>query len=359
MVVMTDRTDPPTIARFKPYYVELEKGKRYFWCACGRSKNQPYCDGSHKGTSFTPVQYTGQADGEEVLFCGCKHTADQPLCDGSHNNLLDHYDSDDPDSPENRAIPTVPLDGEGRAMLDGGCFVAHVDQMALERRQNLRWCPLISAQSGALYQSQFYFEVEEGESPVIEFPDRHVLLFVPRDRGTVTISGREFPLDACLGAYVRPGEAFSLTPSQGDTLRVYASVCPLANSPRWPERMPARFDEAHADRTIGIDEDNRTTMADRFFQILIGKRHGCDQATQFIGEIPLSKAAVHRHLYEESLIIVSGEGCMWTQSGKAPVGAGDVIFLPRKQPHSLQCTNSDGMIVAGVIYPGDNPGINY
>ena len=351
--------DQPKIARHKPYYVELEKGKRYFWCACGRSKNQPYCDGAHKGTRFSPVQYTAQTDGEEVLFCGCKHTADQPFCDGSHNNLRDHYDSDDPDSLENRAIPTVPTNEEGRAMLDGGCFVAHVDRLAMARRDNLRWSSLISAQSGALYQSQFYFEVEGSESPVTEFPDRHVLLFVPQGRGTVTISGRDFPLEACHGAYVRPGEAFTLSPAEGGIMRVYASVCPLADGPRWPSSMPTGFDAAYPDRTIGIDEENRTAMADRFFQVLIGKPHGCDQATQFIGEIPLSKAAVHRHLYEESLIIVSGEGCMWTQGGKAPVGSGDVIFLPRKQPHSLQCTSPDGMMVAGVIYPGDNPGINY
>lgn len=356
---MTDPTGQPKIPRYKPYYAELEKGKRYFWCACGQSKNQPYCDGSHKGTGFTPLAYTCETDGEEVLFCGCKHTADQPFCDGSHNNLRGHYDTDDPDSPENRAIPVVPVGDDGRAMLDGGCFVAHVDRMTMQRRDNIRWAALISTQSGALYQSQFYFEVEKGESPTIEFPDSHVLLFVPQDGGTTTIAGQRFPLEPCVGAYVRPGEAFNLTPRLDGTLRVYASVCPLAESPRWPDRMEANFDSRHPDRTIGIDEDNRTAMADRFFQVLVGKRHGCDQATQFIGEIPLSKASVHRHLYEESLIIVSGKGCMWTQSGKTPVGPGDVIFLPRKQPHSLQCIDAGGIVVAGVIYPGDNPGINY
>jgi len=66
-----------------PYAVEVEAGKRYFWCACGRSQKQPFCDGSHKGTTFTPVKYTA-TDAKKVLFCGCKTTKSQPLCDGSH-----------------------------------------------------------------------------------------------------------------------------------------------------------------------------------------------------------------------------------------------------------------------------------
>ncbi|MGH8430169.1 MAG: cupin domain-containing protein, partial [Solimonas sp.] len=80
---------------------------------------------------------------------------------------------------------------------------------------------------------------------------------------------------------------------------------------------------------------------------------------QFIGHIPQSKAAPHRHLYEEAVLILTGEGCMWTEDRKAKVGAGDVVFLPRKQLHSLQATAPGGMDVVGVIFPGDNPSINY
>ncbi len=79
-------TDDPVIAKKAPYPVEVEEGKNYFWCACGRSKNQPFCDGSHKGTGFTPVKYTAEAS-RKVFFCGCKHTANPPLCDGSHKDL--------------------------------------------------------------------------------------------------------------------------------------------------------------------------------------------------------------------------------------------------------------------------------
>ncbi|WP_420411455.1 CDGSH iron-sulfur domain-containing protein [Roseibium sp.] len=76
----------PEIAQKAPYPVEVESEKNYFWCACGRSKNQPFCDGSHKGTGLAPVKYTADKTGK-VFFCGCKSSAKSPLCDGSHNRL--------------------------------------------------------------------------------------------------------------------------------------------------------------------------------------------------------------------------------------------------------------------------------
>jgi len=67
-----------------PYGVDVEGGQAYFWCACGRSTSQPFCDGSHRDTGFTPVRYEAIESGK-VFFCGCKGTGSPPLCDGSHN----------------------------------------------------------------------------------------------------------------------------------------------------------------------------------------------------------------------------------------------------------------------------------
>lgn len=66
-----------------PFPVAVEAGKTYFWCACGRSAAQPFCDGSHKGTDIVPVKWQADAS-RTVYFCGCKATGKAPLCDGSH-----------------------------------------------------------------------------------------------------------------------------------------------------------------------------------------------------------------------------------------------------------------------------------
>ena len=74
------------IAQKSPYPVAVEAGKSYYWCACGQSKNQPFCDGSHKGSSFTPVKWDA-TESKTVYFCGCKHSGKGALCDGTHNKL--------------------------------------------------------------------------------------------------------------------------------------------------------------------------------------------------------------------------------------------------------------------------------
>jgi CDGSH iron-sulfur domain-containing protein 3 len=76
----------PTIAQKAPYPVQVERGKSYFWCACGKSAKQPFCDGSHKGGEFSPVKFEA-TESKTLYFCGCKHTHKAPLCDGSHQKL--------------------------------------------------------------------------------------------------------------------------------------------------------------------------------------------------------------------------------------------------------------------------------
>ena len=76
----------PNIAQKAPYPIDVTAGEKYFWCACGKSANQPICDGSHKDTDFTPLPYTAERD-RTLFFCGCKHSGGAPLCDGTHNSL--------------------------------------------------------------------------------------------------------------------------------------------------------------------------------------------------------------------------------------------------------------------------------
>ncbi|MCH7930476.1 MAG: CDGSH iron-sulfur domain-containing protein [Proteobacteria bacterium] len=74
------------VAQKGPFAVDVEAGKAYFWCACGRSANQPFCDSSHKGTGFKPVRFVAD-ETATVYLCGCKRTGNRPRCDGTHSRL--------------------------------------------------------------------------------------------------------------------------------------------------------------------------------------------------------------------------------------------------------------------------------
>jgi CDGSH-type Zn-finger protein len=74
----------PVRAGDTPIAIEVEKGKSYYWCSCGKSQQQPFCDGSHKDSSFTPVKYDA-SESKTVYFCACKASKKAPLCDGSHS----------------------------------------------------------------------------------------------------------------------------------------------------------------------------------------------------------------------------------------------------------------------------------
>jgi CDGSH-type Zn-finger protein len=80
--------DKPIVAQNSPIAVELEAGKKYYFCTCGMSSNQPFCDGSHKGTAFSPKPFTAEKDGKAHL-CQCKQTGNAPFCDGSHSKIPD------------------------------------------------------------------------------------------------------------------------------------------------------------------------------------------------------------------------------------------------------------------------------
>ncbi|MDA5095577.1 glutamate synthase-related protein [Aliiroseovarius sp. KMU-50] len=99
---------PPIIAAKHPTKAELEEGKQYFWCRCGRSKTQPFCDGSHAGTGLKPLKFTAEKSGPAVL-CQCKSSANAPFCDGSHTRLGNLEVGDPSPTPKSdvpQAVPT-------------------------------------------------------------------------------------------------------------------------------------------------------------------------------------------------------------------------------------------------------------
>jgi CDGSH-type Zn-finger protein/mannose-6-phosphate isomerase-like protein (cupin superfamily) len=355
---MSSTKTPPRIANRKGYYYEVKAGKRYLWCSCGRSQSQPFCDGSHAGSEFLPVAFRAERD-EDVIFCGCKQTGTAPFCDGAHSNLPGGYLTDDPESAENRAVSEV-LPGAGPIVrLDGQCYVFSTARAPLRTRGAMRYCQVVTPALGALFQSQFYAEVASGSSPVIAADGRHTVLFVIQGNGYVEIGGRRFAVEPLTGIYVRPAEAYRVHNNCAAPLKFLVSNGPGSEDLVLIEGMPAVFEAQFPHRVASIDPSQRHKMAERYYQMLVNREHGSTVVTQFIGNIPLSKAEPHRHLYEEALIFLNGAGVVWTERTKTRVAAGDVLFLPRKQLHSVQCTTPGGFDIVGVIYPGDNPSINY
>ena len=355
---MTGPTTPPIIANRKGFYYEVKAGKRYFWCSCGRSKTQPFCDSSHVGSEFLPIAFKAERD-EEVIFCGCKHTGTRPFCDGAHSNLPGGYRTDDPDSAENRNVRMVAASAAPIVQLDGQCYVFSTSRAPLIPRGALRYCAVVSPRLGALFQSQFYAEVSSGTSPVISADGRHTVLFVTEGDGEIEISGHRIAVGARTGVYIRPSEAYRVHNAAAANLKFVISNGPGSEDLVWLEDMPTAFEAQYPHRAATIDPSQRHKMAERYYQMLVNREHGSTVVTQFIGNIPLSKAEPHRHLYEEALIFLNGAGVVWTEGTKTTVAAGDILFLPRKQLHSVQCTTPGGFDIVGVIYPGDNPSINY
>ncbi len=348
------------IARTKPCLVRLGKtGRRYAWCACGRSANQPFCDGTHKGTGIEPVLFRARADGEEVLLCGCKRTRTPPYCDGSHNALSASYTPASED--ERRATANIPVtprdDASGKAPLDGGAFVRTPDPAAAEETGGWRVLPLVTPADGARLLALHRLEVGTETPAPLGFGEGEAVLFVAAGRGTVTIAGRSFAVAPESGLHVRPGETLMAAADDG-ALVFFATVRPAGMRPAVGIAGRA-FDAALPERVHGVDPAHRKRMADRFYQVLVGAETGSREITLFIGEIPRSRAAPHHHLYEETILILSGAGHMWTEGARAAVRAGDVIFLPRKQRHSLECTDPAGMRLAGSFCPAGSPAVNY
>lgn len=343
------------VAGRKPCLVTLaRKSKTVWWCSCGRSRNQPFCDGSHAGSGFEPVPYVAQADGEEVLLCACKRTRRPPFCDGSHNALAETYE--EASEAERRATADIPVTSprDGKAVLDGGAFVLTPEPGRAEACAGWDVLELIGAVDGARHLSQFLLRPREAAGE-LGFGASEVALFVRAGTGMLTIAGRPFTVGPETALHLRPGETLGVAGGQPE---IIATVCPLGPEPA-PGGAGVPFDLSLPERAFGVDPAQRAAMADRFYQVLLGEETGSREVTVFIGEIPRSRAAAHRHMYEEAILILSGSGWLWTGNGRAGVAPGDVIFLPRKQLHSLECTDAGGMRLAGAFYPAGSPAVNY
>jgi quercetin dioxygenase-like cupin family protein len=250
-------------------------------------------------------------------------------------------------------------DGVLKAGLDNNCYVVRIANDAMKALGALQIYEAIGTMDGAKHLSHYEAAVGMGKTPVLVYPGSDAVLFVRSGEGTVNIGGNEFAVSAETGVCVKPGEGFQLINTNDEPLMLGISVCPPCAEPIVTDTMPTQFDTGFADRVQGVDEGKREEMGDRFFQVLIAAESHGTPVTQFIGEIPQSRAAHHRHPYEEAITVLSGEGFMWTDDTKTPVRTGDIIFLPKRQAHSIECTSPGGMRLAGLFYPSMSPATNY
>lgn len=345
-------------AGHRPCLVRFAKaGDSFLWCACGRSARQPYCDGSHKGTGIDPLRVTSRVDGEEALLCVCKRTTTPPYCDGSHNSLAPDSAAEDSAFAINweSAILAAPTEiSSDRAELDGGCFVLTPPPGAGAVVNGWRILQTIGTESAASFLSQYFLQPIGPNPKPIGFGDAEVALFVCERDAIIEIGGRRIAAPLHSAVTVLPDETFV---SVSNEAVLIATVCP-GRAFKF-DGAGRSFDEAFSERVGRSDQAARERTGDRFYQLLSSRENGAVRITQFVGGVPRSRAAPHRHLYEEALVILSGAGVMWTEHRKAKVNPGDIIYLPRKQVHSLECVSNDGMVLAGSFYPAGSPAINY
>lgn len=341
----------------KPCLVSLEEGKKYAWCTCKLSKTQPFCDGAHKGTDHRPMVFKADKT-EDVLLCSCKATKSGPFCDGAHNNLEDVYveaTAEEVESMKDSIL--IQQDGNGKALIDGGAYVMTPNDANDTVIGNLRYQPVIAKEDGATKLSLHRLMVSAGTTKWMEYEGVDTVLYFVSGVGKVDISGREFNVDKEAGLYVRPGEKFRVMTNED--MVIYATACPLLTDLTVTDDNETTFQDEQEERYIAFDEATANVMANRFYQELVDKKVGSNEVTQFIGHVPISRAAMHRHLYEEAIVILKGYGNMWTGTKVAEVKTGDVLFLPHRQGHSLECTDEGGMLLMGVFYPSGSPAINY
>ena len=246
-----------------------------------------------------------------------------------------------------------------RRELQSGCFVIDQSGLAMTANGSTRWAQVIGQHDESCALSLFYLEASPGESKAIELNNREAVLYLQDGRCTLSICGRKFDVNAGSGVHVRAAEQFSFINDSGVVSKWLISICPQAAGLNFVDGSVARFNDQFPQRSVPGAEQQLRASEDRFYKLLVGPAIGSEAVTQFIGRIPPSRAPEHFHLYEEAICILSGHGRVWTGDLYAKIRPGSMIFLPRKQPHCLECLDEDGMELVGVFYPAGSPAINY
>ena len=245
-----------------------------------------------------------------------------------------------------------------RIDLEGGCFVTHLDDLSYRVRGVCSWATYIDSAIGSHALSMTAMVFVQGQSEPISFGASDQVLYALSGQASLLIGEQTFVLGAESGAYVYPGEKFSIVNENEEPLQLLVGVCPESEQLLFGGGT-GTFNSDQSERLVQSGRQTTQATGDRFFKLLVGPSVGSHQVTQFIGMIPQSRASSHFHTYEETICILSGEGFMWAGEQKTAVRPGSLVYLPRKQSHCLECTSPAGMTLAGLFYPAGSPAVRY
>ena len=211
-------------------------------------------------------------------------------------------------------------------------------------------------ENGDTASTRLTFQAEHLEQRIVRFApgrsrertadSRHELLYVVVGRGELDVGGQQYALEPGTGAFVAPGESYSVENPGPDELLVVA-VSATAD---------LDVDEARRQVTIRFDDQpEHTASVERTFRYLINEDAGCLDVTQFIGIVQPSKAPFHSHPYEELGYIVVGEGVAHVGGRSVPLRPGSCFHLPPETVHCIENAGSEPMHILGVFHPSDSP----
>jgi mannose-6-phosphate isomerase-like protein (cupin superfamily) len=213
-----------------------------------------------------------------------------------------------------------------------------------------------AVEDGDTASERLTFQVEHLEQRVIRFApgrsrdrtaeSRHELLYVVSGSGELELAGEKHELGPGTGAFVAPGETWSIENPGPDELLLVA-VAATADLP---------VDERRRQRTIRFDDQpEHTASVERTFRYLVNEDAGCLDVTQFIGIVQPSKAPFHSHPYEELGYIVLGEGVAHVAGRSVPLKPGSCFHLPPEKVHCIENVGPGPMHILGVFHPSDSP----
>ena len=211
-------------------------------------------------------------------------------------------------------------------------------------------------EDGDTASARLTFEAEHLQQRVIRFAPgrsrertangRHELLYVVSGTGELDLDGEKHVLEPGTGAFVAPGETYSVeNPGQDELLVVAVSATAALDVDDSRRRVTIRFDE----------QPEHTASVERTFRYLINEDAGCLDVTQFVGIVQPSKAPFHSHPYEELGYIVQGEGVAHVAGHSVPLRPGSCFYLPPEKVHCIENVGPGPMHILGVFHPSDSP----